>query len=640
MKKNIIKILMGLVLTSSLTFLTMCKKAEQANDTQQDTESESSKELMKRTDVDSRYTWDLTQMYKTEEDWKKDYQKIESKLTKIKSLEGKLGSSASVLYEALSFTDKLWAEFSKLRQYASLAKDLDLSNNENLAMFENANNLGNKLSTAISYMRPEILSIPDDRMKQFINSNEDLKLYEHKLDDLLRMKAHTLTKGEEEIMALAGPVDANFMATYRLWANADVQYPTIKDENGEDIQLSPARYYAGMASLDRNYRERVYKNYYIPFMQFKNTLTSLYFGSIKSNIFQAKARKYNSTLEWSLDQVNVPVEVYKNLVNSVNENLKPLQRWCSLKKKILGIDEMHPYDVYVTLFPASKKKYSYDEGVDLVLKALMPLGEDYQKNLKHAFDNRWVDVYETKGKRSGAYSTGSSKETHPYVLLNWGGELDDVFTMAHEMGHNIHSLYSAMEQPYPYADYPIFLAEVASITNEMLLLDYLIEHSETKDQKLALIEKYLNNMKGTFFRQTRFAEFEMVIQEMVENGEALTPDLMAKTFGEMYMKYWGSDMVVDDEEKNSWSRIHHFFYDYYVYSYATSFAAAQLIAENIKNEGQPAIERHLNFLKSGDSDYPIPTLKKNGVDMTGPAPIVAVAKKMDELIDQMEELLK
>lgn len=603
-------------------------------------QDDNSSELMKRENIDKKYKWDFTQMFKSDDDWEKEYKRVEILSQKIKSYEEILGSSSSVLLEALEFSDIIWVEVQLLMQYASMSKDLDLGNTKYQAMYSKAMSLSNNLSTAMSFLRPEILEIPNDVLKKFYSENNDLKLYEHKLDNIVRMRPHTLTKNEEEILSLASPVDESFMATYRLWANADIQYPVIKDEAGNDIRLSPARYIAGMYSTNREYRESVYRNFFVPFVDFKNTLTSLYYGSIKSNIFQSKSRKYNTTLEWSLDNVNVPVVVYKNLIKSVNDNLKPMHRWCSLKKKVLKLDKMHAYDTYVTLFPETKKKYSYDEAVKIVLEALEPLGEDYQKNLKYAFENRWVDVYETKGKRSGAYSTGSVKGSHPYVLLNWGGELDEVFTLAHEMGHNMHSLYSAATQPYPYADYPIFLAEVASITNEMLLLDYLIEEAGSKSEKLTLLEKYINNIRGTFFRQTRFAEFEMVIQEMVEKGQPLTPDVMAKIFGDMYKKYWGPDMFVDEEEKHSWSRIHHFFYDYYVYSYATSFAAAQLIADNIKNQGQPAIEKHLAFLKSGDSEYPIPTLLKNGVDMTSPEPVIAVAKKMDELLDKMEKLIK
>jgi oligoendopeptidase F len=293
----------------------------------------------------------------------------------------------------------------------------------------------------------------------------------------------------------------------------------------------------------------------------------------------------------------------------------------------------------VTLFPSVKKKYTYDEATDLVLKALEPMGKEYVNLLKHAFDNRWVDVYETKGKRSGAYSTGATKDAHPYVLLNWSGELNDVFTLAHEMGHNIHSYLTAKHQPAPYADYPIFLAEVASTTNEALLMDYLIKNAESKEVKLALIETYLNRIKSTFYRQTRFAEWEMVMQSMAENGEVLTTDLLKEKFGEMYKKYWGEEMVVDDEEKYSWSRVHHFFYNFYVYQYATGMAASEALAAQILEEGQPAVDRYLEFLKAGNSDYAINTLKKAGVDMSSPDPVLAVVNKATTLLDEMEELL-
>lgn len=595
--------------------------------------------LPERNEIDPKYTWDLSHIYPNDEAWEQDYEVLSKLIDKLTSFKGILNQSPQNLYEALFFTDTLWAKYLKLSQYASLAKDLDLNNSKYQEMSERANNLGNLFSQNIAYLKPEILSIPEKKIQKFIELNHNLKIYKHKLENLFRMKPHTLSPSEEHILTLAQPVDNSFMTTYRFWANTDIEYPVIKDENGNDFQLSPARYYQGMYSLNREFRKNVYKNYYKPFMQFRNTISSLYYGSIKSNIFEARARKYNSTLEWSLDQVAVPKEVYLNLINAVNKNLKPLHRWCELKKKILNLEKLHPYDTYVTLFPSSNKKYTYDEAVEIVLKALRPLGDEYIKNLEYAFENRWVDVYETKGKRSGAYSSGVSKESHPYVLLNWSGTLDDVFTLAHEMGHNMHSLFTAKTQPYAYSDYPIFLAEVASITNEMLLLDYMINNAQNKDEKLALIEKYLNNIQSTFYRQTRFAEFEYIVQKYVEEGSVITADYLAETFGNLYQKYWGDNMVVDEEEKNSWSRIHHFFYDYYVYSYASSFAAAQLIANNIKTQGKKAVERHLEFLKAGDSDYPMNILLKNGVDMTTDAPIIAVAKRMDELIDELEKHL-
>lgn len=362
-------------------------------------------------------------------------------------------------------------------------------------------------------------------------------------------------------------------------------------------------------------------------------------GNLKSLNFSAKARKYSSDRAAALDENNIPLSVYDNLVNSAYNNTSPLHRWCEMKKKVLGLPDMHAYDTYVTLFPSVSKDYSYDEGVELVLKALAPLGEDYIKSLKTAFDNRWIDVYETKGKRSGAYSSGTTFGVHPYVLLNWNNQLNDVFTLAHEMGHNMHSYYTGLNQPYPYANYSIFVAEVASTMNEALLLDYLIEHASTKEEKLSLIEKNLNNITTTFYRQTRFAQYEQMVHEKTEKGEPLTADLLSDMYGELYQAYWGPGMTVDEEEKLTWTRIPHFYYNFYVYQYATSFAASQALAEKVKIEGKPAIEKYLKFLQSGSSVYPIDVLQITGVDMTSEETIMAVVKKMNSLLDQMEQLL-
>lgn len=595
--------------------------------------------LKKRSEIDDKYKWDLTPLYKSEADWDKDFEQLKKEYKKLGEYEGKLGNSAETLLNCMETLDEIGMQLEKLRMYASLSKDINLKEQEKVARYEKIMGLYSDVGALTSFIRPEILSIPEDKIKKFLSENKKLAVYEHSIDDLYRMKPHTLSKSEEEILALASPVDQNFMGTYRMFVNADVKFPTIKDDSGNEIQLSQGRYYQAMYSTDRDYRERAYKAIYIPFLDYKNMLASLYVGSIKSKIFRAKARNYNSTLEAALDRNNIPVAVYKNLVESVNNNLEPLHRWATLKKRVLKIDELHPYDPYVTLFPAVKKEYTYDRAVEMTLEALKPLGEDYIKQLKIAFANRRVDVYETDGKRSGAYSTGAVKGVSPYVLLNWSGQLNDVFTLVHEMGHNLHSHYSALHQPTVYADYPIFLAEVASTTNEALLMDYLIKNAESKEEKLALIETYLNNMKGTFYRQTRFAQFEMEVQANMEKGEVYTADKLAEHFGKLYQHYWGDDMAVDEEEKYSWSRVHHFFYDFYVYQYATSFSASQAIAQKILTEGEPAVKKYLDFLKSGKSEYAIETLKKTGVDITTPAPFEAVARKADELLDQMEALL-
>ena len=459
------------------------------------------------------------------------------------------------------------------------------------------------------------------------------------IPDLLRTKSHTLSPKEEELMALSGQVRGVPSNVFGMFNNADIQFPTVKDQNGEEIKISHGRYGAAMYSTDREFRRRVYKGLYKPYMEYKNTLVALFNGNIKSAIFNAKSRNYSSTRMASLFPNNIPLEVYDNLVNTVNSNLSPLHRWAKLKKRVLGIDDLHPYDTYVTLFPSVKKDYSYEKSVDILLKALKPLGEEYISSLKLAFNNRWIDVHETKGKRSGAYSSGVSYGVHPYVLLNWSNQLNDVFTFAHEMGHNMHSYYTEKSQPYPYANYSIFVAEVASTANEALLVDYLIENAETKEEKLALIENQLTNITTTFFRQTRFADFEKEVHRKTESGDALTPEILCSLYGNMYQKYWGDEMVVDEEETYTWARIPHFYYNFYVYQYATSYAASQELVSQIKNEGQPAIDRFLNFLKAGSSKYPIDVLKIAGVDMTSPNPIKSVINKMNGLLDEMERLL-
>ena len=595
--------------------------------------------LMKREEIEEKYIWNLLDIYENEKRWEEDFKWLEAQVVVYKSYEGRLSESPETILEFLKFDESVGTKFGRLIRYASLAKDLDLNNTKYQGLYDRASTLGAKLATAGSFMRPEILSMPDETLQSWLKENSDLKLYEHMLDDITRRKEHTLSKEMEELIALASPVIDVPHNVFSFMKNADIQYPKVKDENGNEIQLSDGRYYSGLLSLDRSYRERVYKGYYVPYIAYKNTYCSLFNGNLKAIEYRAKARKYDSSRAAALDDNNIPLEVYDNLVNSVNDNLQPLHRWAAMKKKVLKVDELHPYDSYVSLFSSKEKKYTYEEGIDLLLKSLKPLGEDYLKNLQTAFDNRWIDVYETKGKRSGAYSSGVTYGFHPYVLLNWNDTLETVFTFAHEMGHNMHSFYTEQSQPFVYADYSIFVAEVASTMNEAFLLDYLIEHAATKEEKLSLIQKELSGIQATFYRQTRFAEYEQLVHSLNEKGEALTPDKLSELFGEMYQRYWGSEMVVDDEERYSWARIPHFYYNFYVYQYATSYAASQALAQKVKQEGAPAIKSYLNFLKSGSSKYPIEILKDAGVDMTKPEPVLAVVNRMNELLDKLDELL-
>jgi oligoendopeptidase F len=521
-----------------------------------------------------------------------------------------------------------------------LSKDSDMSVSIYQAMDSRVKTLFSKISAANSFINPELLNIPDDELLRMIRSLKELSIYEHSVNELLRRKIHTLNKEEEEILALAGEIAQIPYTAFSLFTNADMKFDKIMDDMGNEIEISQAKFYASLYSQNREYRERAFKAYLKPYSDYAITLSSLFNANLKVNIFNAKARKYSSAREAALDGNNIPISVYDNLVRTANDNLKPLHRWAELKRKMLNLSELHPYDVYVSLFSVNnERKYLYDEAVEIVCSALEPLGTDYLDSLKTAFKNRWIDIYETRAKKSGAYSSGITFGVHPYVLLNWTDLLNDVFTLAHEMGHNMHSYYTGMNQPFTYANYTIFLAEVASTFNESLLLDYLISNSKTKEDKLFLLEKYLNNITATFYRQTMFAEFEMNVYERTEKGEALTHDLLCHMYRDIYQKYWGPAIVIDKEEEFTWARVPHFYYNFYVYQYATGFAASEVLANKVKNEKKPAVDKYLHFLKSGSSDYSINILKNAGVDMNSSEPVIAATRKMDQLLDEVEKLI-
>lgn len=595
--------------------------------------------LPTRKDIQPEYTWNLSDIYSNDDLWEKDFIWVNDNLEKYSQFEGKLGKSAEDLLSALKFDDEIGMKISRLHLYASLSKDLDLTNSTSSARFDRITALYSKVGAASAFMRPEILALSQDKIDGFMKSNDALSLYKQQFDNLFRTQKHTLSKEQEALLALSSEIGQIPYQAFNVFTDAEAQFPTVKGPDGKDIEISHGRYSAALFSTDRNYRESVYRGFYKPFMEYKNTLAALFNGNLKAHVFYSRARKYESPLQAALDANNIPVSVYDNLVKTVDENLQPLQRWMKIKKRVLGLKEIHLYDTYVTLFPGVKKEYDFQKAKQIVKDALLPMGNDYIAHLTTAFDNRWIDVYETKGKRSGAYSSGTTFGVHPYVLLNWNNQLNDVFTLAHEMGHNMHSFYTEQNQPYPYADYSIFVAEVASTANEALLLDYLIDHAQSKEEKLALIEKYLTNITTTFYRQTGFAEFEQKVHNLVEKGQALTPDSLCSIYGELVQRYFGPEMTVDKEETYTWARIPHFYYNFYVYQYATGYAASQALVAKIRKEGQPAIDKYLNFLKAGSSDYPINVLKSAGVDMNSPEPVLQTIRKMNELLDQMEKLL-
>jgi oligoendopeptidase F len=596
--------------------------------------------VLTRDKIKEKYKWNLKDIYESDDNWEKDFKWIEENIGGYKKFEGRLSQSPETLLECLQFDDLIGIKLDRLHLYASLAKDSDMRVHIYQSMDERMRSLFSRVSSASSFIRPEILSVNNEELLKSVEQNEGLKIYRHFLEDIIRTKAHTLSKEVEEILALAGETSQIPYNTFSIFTNADIKFPVIKDEDGNDFEISHARYYSAMYSKDRNFRLRAYTAYYKQFKDYANTFSVLFNGNLKTNMFSAKARKYESSREAALDRNNIPVSVYDSLIKTVNDNLKPLHRWASLRKRLLKVEELHPYDLYMPLFQTgSEKNYSYDEAMQIVLKALEPMGKEYLESLRSAFDNRWVDVYETQAKRSGAYSSGTTFGVHPYVLLNWAGLLNDVFTLAHEMGHNMHSYYTGLTQPFTYANYSIFVAEVASTFNESLLLDYLIKNAVSKTEKLDLIEKYLSNITSTFYRQAMFAEFESLVYEKTENGAALTSDILCKMYEDICRKYWGPDLVVDEEETYTWTRVPHFYYNFYVYQYATGFAASEVLVNKVKEEGSAAVKKYLGFLKAGSSDYPIEILKSAGVDMNSPEPVTAITRKMNKLLDEVELLI-
>lgn len=598
--------------------------------------------LPNRDEIKDAYKWNLTDIYPTVADWQKDFEYVSNEIPKFAAWKGKLDNSAEDMFKFFEYSNQVEIKFSRVFFYAMCARDLDLNNGENQSMYDRTMGLYSNFSAALAWVTPELLEIPQDKIDKFVSSNKELAEYKLMLERTIKMKKHTLDERIEKVLAELSPVGSALTQTYGVLNDAELPFPQIKDENGETITVSHGRYRAGLYSTNREYRERVYKGTYVPYNQLKNTFATLFNGRVKTRIINAKIKNYPSALEASLFGNNIPVEVYDNLIKTIHDNINALHRWAEIKKRVLKVDELHPYDTYVTLFPSVEREYSYDEAKEIALNALKPLGKEYIEVLEKSFNERWIDVYETKGKRSGAYSNGCACGTHPVILLNWNNTMDDLFTLVHEIGHNMHSYFTEKHQPYQYANYSIFVAEVASITNEALLLDYLIKNSNTKEEKMALIEKFLMNAQTTFFRQTRFAEFEKMVHEAAEGGNMMNAEDLTRTFKEIYAKYWGPSMVTDAEEGLSWARIPHFYnYNFYVFQYATGFAAAQALSEQMISEGKPAVDRYLkNFIYAGNSDYPLNVLKAAGVDMSKPDAIIATANKIHKYLDELEELLK
>lgn len=596
-------------------------------------------DLKERKDIPKEYKWDLGSLYESVESWEEDFTKASQVFEEIQEMKGKLLSSAENFLEGINQYLEGMRIVSRLRTYAKMRQD----ENTKISTFQALNSRGEALGVQFgevsSYIIPEIMEGDLGVIKGYLKNHQDLKLYEQFVDDILRRRPHTLSKEAEELLAQAGELISAPENIFGMLNGADLKFPIITDENGKDITLTHGSFIPCMMSKNRSVREEAFKKYYGVYEEHKNTFGAMLGSEVKKNIFKSKARKFPSAREAALFDNNVPVSVYDHLIKSVNENLPAMHKYVNLRKQILEVDELHPYDLYVSLIKDVDMKVPYEKGKETVLKSLKPLGEEYTDIVKKSYEDGWIDVYENVGKRSGAYSWGTY-DSKPYILLNYHDRLDDVFTLTHEMGHSMHSYFSRKNQPYVYGNYSIFVAEVASITNESLLNHYLLETVKEKEERLYILNHYLEQFRGTIFRQTMFAEFERDIHEMAERGEALTADVLSSHYRKLNEKYYGEELSIDSELDLEWMRIPHFYYDFYVYQYATGFSAAVALSQKILNQGDEAVKDYIGFLSAGCSDYPIEVLKKAGVDMTTIDPVNDALKLFEGLVDEMEMLLR
>lgn len=596
------------------------------------------KELPKRSEVKRGDTWALEDMYPTVEDWDAAVKKAQELAKAAENQKPVLTASAKELLKTLNLYQECVQTYYLAANYASRATDVDTKNAQNQANYQRMMAVIVDIDSRLAFLEPAILELSQETLERYMKEEPGLEQYRLFFEEIQRTKAHTLSQEMEALIAATGGMQQTPQEVFALFSNADLEFPEITDENGEQVRITHGRFISLISSKDRNVRKAAFLGLYATYAKFQNTLAALYSGQVRQLMFKAKARGYSSTLEAAVDANNVSPRVYENLVEAVNENMDKMYRYVNIRKKCLGVEKLHMYDVYTTMIAGADRKVPFEEAKETVLKALAPLGERYVGLVKHGFENRWVDVYENQGKRSGAYSAGVYG-VHPYVLMNYDDTLDNMFTLAHEMGHAMHSYFSNETQPFLYSRYKIFVAEVASTCNEVLLMEYLLARTEDKRERAYLINHFLDSFKGTVYRQTMFAEYEKITNAMAEQGESLTAEVLKKVYYDLNCKYFGPDMVSDEEIAYEWCRIPHFYMNFYVYQYATGFSAAVAIARRILKEGQPAVDDYMKFLSGGCSKAPVELLKIAGVDMTTKEPIQAALNVFGELLDEMETLI-
>lgn len=594
----------------------------------------------KRESIEEKYKWKMEDLFTTDDEWKKEYNEIKQQTEQLKQFKGKLALDSQTTFDFLELREQVSIKLERVYVYANQKYHEDTKN----SIYQNLSDLAGSLmvlvTSAISFVTPEILSMDEEKVRSFFYENKNLQKYKRFFEEIRRKKEHILSEQMEELLADSGDMAESASNIFSMFNNADIKFPEITDENGNQVEISHARFMTFLQSKDRRVRKDAFLGLYSVYKQYQNTLAATFIANIKKDAFYAKARRYNSSLEAALDDGNIPKEVYTNLIEVVNDNLSKMHNYVLLRKKLLKVNHLHMYDLYTPIVPQADIKIPYEEAKEMVLRGLKPLGEEYQALLQEGYQNRWIDVYENEGKRSGAYSWGAYG-THPYVLLNYQDNLNNVFTLAHEMGHALHSYYSDKNQPQIYAGYKIFVAEVASTCNEALLMHELLKETNDKNQKAYLINYYLEQFRTTLFRQTMFAEFEMITHKKIEQGEALTADALCQIYRELNIKYFGEHIVVDSEIDFEWARIPHFYNAFYVYQYATGFSAAIALSRRILKEGQTAVDDYINlFLSGGGSKDPIDLLKAAGVDMSTKEPVIEAMKVFGELLYEMDLLMQ
>lgn len=595
------------------------------------------KEEKLRCEIEDKYKWDLTKIYKDEKEWQKDFDDVKEKILKVLEYKDSFLSNGKKLYEYLKYDEEVSRKLEKIYYYAHLNYDADTLDEKYKVMTNKVSDLFTKYNELSSFVVPEILKLDEEKLNTFYKDEEKLEDYRFSIENIYRFKNHTLDEEKEKMLSNLSKCLSNPEETYEALTDSDFEYDYITDEKGNRVKFNESNYSLFIKSKDRSVRKKAFEMLHNKYKKYIRTITSTYKGEVENNVVLAKIRNYDSAISASLYSDNVPVDIYNNLIKVVNDNMNVLYDYYDLKKEILSLDRLHMYDTYVEIINKIDKKYSFDEAKEIVIDALSVLGDKYVKNLKKAFDEKWIDIYHSKSKRSGAYSSGNF-DVNPYVLLNFEGTLNDVSTLAHELGHSMHTYLSCKNNPYQYSSYEIFVAEVASTVNELLLANYMLKNSKNKDEKLAIINHILDLYKATLYRQTMFAEFEKETHKLREKGEVLTSELLSNTYYNLVKKYFGPNVLCDDLIRYEWARIPHFYYNFYVYKYATGISAASYIVDGILNNKEGALENYINFLKTGGSMYPLDELKIAGVNLNSKSVILSAIKTFEKYLKEFKDI--